>query len=263
MLTKFIVFLFTMIALVFIVQWFTHTPAKKISRYLKRAGLIIAGLFLIFLALTGKLHWLFLLLGGALPFLQRIAALFRGYHMFQSIRSQFSGMGAKRNQQTSNTSAHSNPQSQIETRFLRMSLDHDSGNLEGLVLNGLHAGTKLSELTQDQLISLLKIYRLEDHESETLLESYLDRTFDSQWRSQKEDEDNNDAHSFSNNGKMTVEEACQILEISNDADDNTIKAAHRKLMQKLHPDRGGSTYLAAKINKAKDTLLARFSRRQP
>ncbi|VAW85717.1 hypothetical protein MNBD_GAMMA16-298 [hydrothermal vent metagenome] len=253
MLTKFIVFLFTMIALVFIVQWFTHTPAKQISRYLKRAGLIIAGLLLIFLALTGKLHWLFLLLGGALPFLQRIAALFRGYQMFKSIRSQFSGMG------TSNTSAHGNPQSQIETRFLKMSLDHDAGNLEGLVLDGLHAGTKLSELTQEQLISLLKIYRLEDHESATLLESYLDRTFDSQWRSQQqqqEDEDSSDSHSFSNNGKMTVEEACQILGIPSDADDNVIKAAHRKLMQKLHPDRGGSTYLAAKINKAKDTLLA-------
>ncbi len=258
MLTKFIVFLFTMIALVFVVQWFTHTSAKQISHHLKRAGLIVAGLLLIFLALTGKLHWLFLLLVGALPFFQRIAALFRGYQMFQSIRSQFSGMGAGRGQQKSNTSANGNPQSQIETRFLRMSLDHDSGNLEGLVLNGLHAGTKLSELTQDQLINLLKVYRLEDHESATLLESFLDRAFDSQWRSQKEDENPNDANSFTNNGKMTAEEAYQILGIPNDSDEDTIKTAHRKLMQKLHPDRGGSTYLAAKINKAKDTLLAQL-----
>lgn len=258
MLTKFIVFLFTMIALVLVVQWFTHTPAKQISRHLKRAGLIIAGLLLVFLALTGKLHWLFLLLGGALPFAQRIAALFRGYQMFQSIRSQFSGMGTGRGQQTSNTSANGNPQSQIETRFLIMSLDHDSGNLEGLVLNGLHAGAKLTELTQEQLINLLKIYRLEDHESATLLESFLDRTFDSQWRSQKEDEETGDVNLFTNNGKMTAEEACQILEIPSDADEDTIKAAHRKLMQKLHPDRGGSTYLAAKINQAKDTLLTQL-----
>jgi len=254
MLIKFIVFLFTMIALVFVVQWFTHTSAKQISRHLKRAGLIIAGLLLIFLALTGKLHWLFLLLVGALPFFQRIAVLFRGYQMFQSVRSQFSGMGTRGGQQTPN----GNPQSQIETRFLRMSLDHDSGNLEGLVLNGLHAGAKLSELTQDQLISLLKVYRLEDHESATLLESFLDRTFDSQWRSQQEDKDASDVNSFTNSGKMTAEEAYQILGIPNDADEGTIKAAHRKLMQKLHPDRGGSTYLAAKINKAKDTLLTQF-----
>ncbi|NOY72647.1 MAG: DnaJ domain-containing protein [Gammaproteobacteria bacterium] len=253
MLIKLIVFLFTLIILVFIVQWFTHTPAKTISRTIKRAGLIIAGLLLIVLVLTGKLPWLFALLGGALPFFQRIAALLRGYQMFKSIRSQFSGAGTGRNPQASDNDS---PCSQIETRFLKMSLNHDTGNLEGLILDGVHAGIKLSELKQNQLISLLKIYRIEDPESATLLESFVDRHFGAEWRSQQEDEDTHGVNSSASEGKMTHEEACQILGIAKNADQNAIKTAHRKLMQKFHPDRGGSTYLAAKINKAKDVLLA-------
>jgi len=252
MLTKFIVFLFTLIGLVFLVQWFTNTSAAQISRQLKRVGLIIAGLLLIFLALTGKLHWLFVLIGGMLPFLQRLAGLLRGYQMFKSIRSQLSGLGSGQRQQAS---ANQNNQSQIETHFLRMSLDHDTGDLDGLILSGLHTGVKLSELNQDQLINLLKTYRVEDHESATLLESFLDRSFGTEWRAQADD-DSSSVGAPPGDGKMTTEEACQILGVPVDADESTIKAAHRKLMQKLHPDRGGSTYLAAKINTAKDTLLA-------
>ncbi len=215
----------------------------------------MAGLLLIFLVLTGKLPWLFALIGGALPFFQRIAGLLRGYQMFKAIRSQFSGTGTGHDSQASD---NDNSYSRIETRFLRMSLNHDTGNLEGLVLNGLHAGTKLSELKQNQLIDLLKIYRIEDHESATLLESFLDRYFGTEWRSQQEGEDTHGVNSSVTEGKMTREEAYQILGIAKNADQNTIKTAHRKLMQKFHPDRGGSTYLAAKINKAKDVLLASF-----
>jgi hypothetical protein len=136
-----------------------------------------------------------------------------------------------------------------------MTLDHDTGALEGLVTAGPEAGRVLDEFTLDELVALARGF---DAESWALLESYLDRRFPA-WREHAQGagagggggEDSRAASS----GKMTAEEAYQILGLKPGAGRDDISRAHRGLMKKLHPDQGGSTYLAARVNEAKDTLL--------
>jgi DnaJ domain len=141
--------------------------------------------------------------------------------------------------------------SRVRSQFLDMSLDHDSGGLEGQIVAGPYAGHSLAEFDLPQLTAMIPGF---DAESVSLLESYLDRRFPA-WR---QDAQGNTAGGQSRpaaSGKMTNEEAYQILGLQPGAGRDEIGRAHRALMKKLHPDQGGSTYLAARVNEAKDTLL--------
>ena len=150
--------------------------------------------------------------------------------------------------------------SDIQTKFLRMSLDHDSGTLDGTVLQGPFRGRRLSELSQGELVSLLGECRVEDDQSAVILEAFLDRVHGAAWRT---GDGRAGAGAGGGEGRgspwsgtaMTAAEAYDILGLKPGASDREIKSAHRKLMLKLHPDQGGSDYLAAKINQAKDILL--------
>jgi hypothetical protein len=141
--------------------------------------------------------------------------------------------------------------SRVRSQFLDMSLDHDSGGLEGQIVAGPYAGHSLAEFDLPQLTAMIPGF---DAESVSLLESYLDRRFPA-WR---QDAQGNTAGGQSRpaaSGKMTDEEAYQILGLQPGAGRADIGRAHRALMKKMHPDQGGSTYLAARVNEAKDTLL--------
>ena len=88
-----------------------------------------------------------------------------------------------------------------------------------------------------------------------MLQAYLDRVYTDTWQQQAGPQ--GQQQSASTSSEMSRDEALQILGLSSDASEAEIIEAHRRLIQKLHPDRGGSAYLAVKINLAKDTLLGR------
>ena len=145
--------------------------------------------------------------------------------------------------------------SQVRTRFVEMELDHDSGAMHGTVIAGRHAGASLDSLEVSTLLGLLTDF---DDDSRALLTAYLDRREPS-WREHAQD-DAAAGQGAARGGKMTEEQAYQVLGLSPGASADDIAHAHRTLMKKLHPDQGGSTYLAAQINAAKDVLLRRGRR---
>ena len=143
--------------------------------------------------------------------------------------------------------------SDVETRTLRMTLDHDTGAVDGRIQAGAFAGRLLSNLSRIELEVLLYEVRAGDPESAPLVEAFLDRAHPG-WRD--EDGEAPEAGRSPASGKpMSRKEAYGILDLEPGANTEEIKAAHHRLMKKLHPDQGGSTYFATKINQAKDVLL--------
>jgi len=128
--------------------------------------------------------------------------------------------------------------------------------MNGTVLAGAFAGRALTDLNEDALRRLYEECRASDPDGLRLLEAYLDRRF-AGWREDAEAHADAGPRGSPQAGAMTEEEAYQILGLQPGADPDEIRRAHRTLMMKLHPDQGGTTYLAARINEAKDVLLRR------
>jgi len=144
--------------------------------------------------------------------------------------------------------------SRVRSAFVEMELDHDTGAMRGRILAGPHEGVMLDALDVPTLIAFLPTI---DEESRALLMAYLDRR-EPGWRDHVQgDAAAGAGRSSWSTGKMTEEEAYQILGLHPGASAEEIGRAHRALMKKLHPDQGGSTYLAARVNEAKDVLLRR------
>lgn len=222
------------------VRWFARTPPAKIAQAVKTVGglasLALAGL----LFLRGRWDFamgvggigLWLLGWGAAP------------HWARGWRNVGSGAGGP-------------AVTRARSGLLEMELDHASGAIEGTVLAGDFAGRRLSELRQPELFALLRACRVQDAEGARLLEAYLDRRL-AGWRAAEEGD--GDARGGSGGrlaGAMTEDEAYEVLGLGKDATREDIARAHRALMKKLHPDQGGTTSLAARVNEAKDVLMRR------
>ena len=245
---RLLLILIAVIALLLIIRFLYRQSSpdlKKIGRYLAAGAFAVLFLFLL---ATGRLHWMFAALAAAVPVffrmlpLLRYVPLLRGlYRKYQRYRA--GGPGASQGQTSS-----------VRSKFIRMTLNHDSGEVNGDILAGQFSGKNLQDLSLQELFSLMHECR-DDSESVSLLVAYLDRQHPD-WREQADSASASESRKPpENSASMSVDEAFEILGLERDATKAEIKEAHRKLISKLHPDHGGSNYLSAKINLAKDTLL--------
>ena len=229
------------IGFLFYMRWLFKQPKQK---QFQSAAILVA-IIVIGLVLTGRTHWLFAIFAGIIPFFQRILGMLSYLPILGRLFTQF------RNMQSGTNSAQ---QSNVETEYLYMTLDHASGLMHGKIKKGTHSGENLNNLSITQLVELYNEYINIDTDSAQLLEAYLDRTHQDKWRDHA-NVNNGQSHNAASDTSMSTEEALNILGLKKDATKEDIIDAHRRLIQKLHPDRGGNDYLAAKINQAKDLLI--------
>ena len=210
-------------------------PHKQRSGYIKfLLGLMIA--LVVVLTLTGRMHWVGAAITGAFVFLRQILPwIIRALPFLNKLREQNTQSG----------------ESSIQTNHLSATLDHGSGHIDGEIIEGPHKGWLLSELSIMQLEDLLTHYQTEDEESAELLEAYIDQ------RRQQADQNTEQQRTANRaaSDQSARAEALAILGLDEGSTEDEVVAAHRSLIQKLHPDRGGNDFLAAKINQAKDILL--------
>lgn len=148
--------------------------------------------------------------------------------------------------------------SRVNTRFLKLTLDHKSGQVTGDIVDGPFAGRRIESLRVDELVDLFVYYRNEDEPSARLIEAYLDRTSPT-WRARygPDGAPKQDAYTATGRpgGPMSKSEALRLLGLTLGATPDEIRAAHRRKLQEHHPDRGGDPDTAARINQARDVLL--------
>ena len=229
-------------ALFIIFRWLFRQPPRVYWQVI--AILLAAGLLT--LVLTGRAHWLTAVFAAMLPFVRGLMTLLGSIPLLKRV---LAGMDAAR----SRNAPSGGQTSTVQSKYIRMTLNHDSGDISGEVLTGRFSGSKLDQLDFDALLQLLHECA-DDEESVALLQTYLEREHADSWQQHAGTQEQHQSATAA--GEMSREEALQVLGLASDAGETEVIEAHRRLMQKLHPDRGGSAYLAAKINLAKDTLLA-------
>jgi hypothetical protein len=216
---------------------FAQTNPAVLAKFLRAIGGIVAlgvaGLF----AVRGRID-LALLIGSL------------GAWLLRWSRLNLPSFGSRSRRASGSTS-------RVRSSLIGMTLDHDTGEMEGSVLAGALAGRKLASLNETTLLSLLAECHASDPDGVRLLEAYLDRRFP-HWREGTRSEEKTRSDTQPSPSVMTPEEAYQILGLQPGSSRDNIRQAHRTLMKKLHPDQGGSTYLAARVNQAKDVLLSRY-----
>ena len=236
-----------------------------------KIALVALGLLLLGLALTGRAPAVFVFIGALLTQVMRFAPLL--VRFVPSLRQwlgngslpgggPFGGGGAGAGE-----AGASGRVSQVRTRTLLMRLDQDSGEMSGTVLAGVHEGRELADMSDDELGALHEACRHDDPEALRLLEAWLVRERPESWGADA-------GHAPGDGGaggaggagerpggspggagdRIGEAEAREILGVDEGATRAEILAAHRSLMTRLHPDKGGSNWLAARVNEARRVL---------
>ncbi|NIY77179.1 DnaJ domain-containing protein [Thalassospira sp. HF15] len=255
----------------FFIRWMTEAEPKEIRKIVLFLIILVLILLAGWLLLTGKIAAMGAALVAAVPFLVRLMKFGFLWPIFRRIFSA----SQKRAQPGSfgNQTAGAGSSSEIRTEFLHMVLDLESGQMRGGVVSGRYAGADLDSLGLDDLQSLYVDCCSATDQSRAVLEAYLDRRPDcagwQNWRQEDHGEDgaqnggndrnyNEQGHGgerSSSASGMTADEARKILGVGQDATREEINRAYKKQIKAVHPDHGGSDYLASKINAARSLLL--------
>jgi len=221
--------------------------AQQRKKFIYKLLLTILVVTLTFLTITGKMHFLVAIGAAVLPFLSRLLPLIKYIPILRNFYQQ----------RKATKQPDAGKVSSVETSLLSMTLNHDTGHMDGKVLSGEFADKKLSELSSEQLLDLYRLTQNNHPDSLSILEAYLDREKGEDWR-QNYEETTQEQPCQNASNEISTSEAFDILGLESSASREEVIDAHRKLIQKLHPDRGGSNYLAAKLNQAKAHLLGKL-----
>ncbi|MCR9176248.1 MAG: DnaJ domain-containing protein [Alphaproteobacteria bacterium] len=218
-------------------RWLLNAEPRVLLKILKWGGLIVLGLVGLFILFRGRLDYVVYAATVVLPF------LFRWRGVLQAIRN------------AAKTARGPSPgqSSDVRTRYLAMTLDHDSGEMAGEVIAGTFAGARLDQLSPAQL-SELHAEVSDDPRSVQVLEAWIERVHGEDWRAEEEP---SETRSGADEPEMTRAYALSILGLSEGASESEIREAHRRLMMANHPDKGGSSVIASQINRAKDYLIGK------
>ena len=222
-------------------HWNSTPDSEQRKKLLQKTiiyGVVIVALLLV---VTGRMHWVGALFAGLLATTRQVLPMLIRY--FPMITQLYRAHAPKASAQNGST---------VTTKYIEMTLDHQTGKLSGKVLAGEFKDKSLSELDREQLKALFDFCHGNDIDSARLLENYLADRFgeDAAYTA-----DSNETNPSTSNNNMSVSEALQILGLEKDPSSEEITKAYRKIMQQLHPDRGGNQYFAAKANEARNVLL--------
>ena len=211
--------------------------AKTLNRLIKlcAAGFVLLAATVVFL--RGHVEVALLLLGG-------------GLYLFNLAR----GASVRRPPRDAAQATFS----RVRSITIEMELDLGTGAMDGLVLAGPEQGARLGALTRAQCEATYRLCRTVDLEGARLLELYLDRRFPGWREAGQGDPDARRDRARRVNG-MSEEEAYQVLGLARGAGRDEVVRSHRSLMKRFHPDQGGSTDLAARVNEAKEVLMRRHT----
>ena len=237
---RIVLIVFALIGLGLLVHWFLRTEPRQILKTLRWAGLALAVIIGVVLIATKQFQLIYALAIFLLPWLLRVRAL---RNRMKTARGPTPGQA-----------------SEVRTRFVVMQLDHDTGHMDGIVQEGPFNGRALSDMSLEDVVDLFRQAVAEDEASAQVLQAYLERMHGEDWRARSGAAGAGAGAAGGgaggpSPGPIGVEEARAILGVGPNASDDEIKRAHRSLMKQFHPDHGGSDYLAARINEAKEVLL--------
>jgi len=221
------------------IKAFSRVTPNQFARWMSRGGF-----FMIF---AGAAYLIFRTRFG---FLQALAQALRtaiGARSGKPFEDDFFDAGDSRRNRRASTA---------RSAWIQMRLELDAGAMDGRVIDGPYAGRELNALSRGECLKLFDLCRREDPDGARLLETYFDRRF-AGWREAYQGQGEAGRGGGGGSGAMTRDEAYEVLGLPKGAAADEIVRAHRSLMKKLHPDHGGSTALAARVNQAKDVLLDR------